>query len=139
MIQLIVGNKGKGKTKHLLDKVNEEIKVVSGNVVYLDKSTKHMYELNNKVRLVDVTEYVISNSDEFAGFVAGLLAADHDLQQIYFDSFIKIACLEDKDIMPTINKIEALSNKYDVKFILSISKDESELEDSLKEKIIVSL
>lgn len=139
MIQLIVGNKGKGKTKHLLDKVNEEIKVVSGNVVYLDKSTKHMYELNNKVRLVDVTEYVISNSDEFAGFVAGLLAADHDLQQIYFDSFIKIACLEDKDIMPTINKIEALSNKYDVKFILSISKDESELDDSLKEKIIVSL
>ncbi|MBQ8327389.1 MAG: twitching motility protein PilT [Lachnospiraceae bacterium] len=139
MIQLIVGNKGKGKTKHLLDKVNEEIKVVSGNVVYLDKSTKHMYELNNKVRLVDVTEYVISNSDEFAGFVAGLLAADHDLQQVYFDSFIKIACLEDKDIMPTINKIEALSNKYDVKFILSISKDESELDDSLKEKIIVSL
>lgn len=139
MIQLIVGNKGKGKTKHLLDKVNEEIKVVSGNVVYLDKSTKHMYELNNKVRLVDVTEYVISNSDEFAGFVAGLLAADHDLQQIYFDSFIKIACLEDKDIMPTINKIEALSNKYDVKFILSISKDESELDDSLKDKIIVSL
>lgn len=139
MIQLIVGNKGKGKTKHLLDKVNEEIKVVSGNVVYLDKSTKHMYELNNKVRLVDVTEYVISNSDEFAGFVAGLLAADHDLQQIYFDSFIKIACLEDKDIMPTINKIEVLSNKYDVKFILSISKDESELDDSLKEKIIVSL
>lgn len=139
MIQLIVGNKGKGKTKHLLDKVNEEIKVVSGNVVYLDKSTKHMYELNNKVRLVDVTEYVISNSDEFAGFVAGLLAADHDLQQVYFDSFIKIACLEDKDIMPTINKIEALSNKYDVKFILSISKDESELDDSLKDKIIVSL
>ena len=139
MIQLIVGNKGKGKTKHLLDKVNEEIKVVSGNVVYLDKSTKHMYELNNKVRLVDVTEYVISNSDEFAGFVAGLLAADHDLQQVYFDSFIKIACLEDKDIMPTINKIEALSNKYDVKFILSISKDASELDDSLKDKIIVSL
>ena len=54
MVQLIVGNKGKGKTKHLLDKVNTEVKNVSGNIVYLDKSTKHMYELNNKVRLINV-------------------------------------------------------------------------------------
>ena len=59
MVQLIVGKKGKGKTKHLLDKVNNEVKNITGNIVYLDKSTKHMYELNNKVRLVDVSEYAI--------------------------------------------------------------------------------
>ena len=58
MVQLIVGNKGKGKTKHLLDKVNSEVKNISGNIVYLDKSTKHMYELNNKVRLINVSEYI---------------------------------------------------------------------------------
>ena len=52
MVQLIVGNKGKGKTKQLLDKVNSEIKEISGNIVYLDKSTKHMYELNNRVCLI---------------------------------------------------------------------------------------
>ena len=56
MIQLIVGKKGKVKTKHLLDKVNTEIKNVEGNVVYLDKSTKHMFELNNKIRLIDVSD-----------------------------------------------------------------------------------
>ena len=50
MIQIIAGKKGKGKTKHLLDKVNAEVKEVHGNIVYLDKSSKHMYELNNKVR-----------------------------------------------------------------------------------------
>ena len=55
MVQLIVGKKGKGKTKQLLDKVNTEVKEVSGNIVYLDKSAKHMYELNNKVRLIDVS------------------------------------------------------------------------------------
>ena len=59
MVQLIVGNKGKGKTKHLLDKVNTEIKDVQGNVVYLDKSTKHMFELNNKIRLIDVSDYLV--------------------------------------------------------------------------------
>ena len=55
MVQLIVGKKGKGKTKQLLDKVNGAIKAAEGNIVYLDKSSKHMYELNNKVRLIDVS------------------------------------------------------------------------------------
>ena len=82
MIQLIVGNKGKGKTKHLLDKVNAEIKDVEGNVVYLDKSRKHMFELNNKIRLIDVPDYLVSNSDEFIGFVCGIISQDHDLQYI---------------------------------------------------------
>ena len=63
MVQFIVGKKGKGKTKHLLDKVNTEIKDVQGNVVYLDKSTKHMFELNNKIRLIDVSEYMVTDSD----------------------------------------------------------------------------
>ena len=86
MIQLIVGKKGKGKTKQLLDKVNREVKEISGNIVYLDKSTKHMYELNNKVRLIDVSQFMIESSNEFLGFVSGIISQDHDLQQMYFDS-----------------------------------------------------
>ena len=54
MVELIVGKKGKGKTKVLLDRVNGAVKEANGSIVYLDKSTKHMYELNNKVRLIDV-------------------------------------------------------------------------------------
>lgn len=139
MVQLIVGKKGKGKTKQLLDKVNSEIKVVSGSIVYLDKSTKHMYELNNKVRLVDVSQFMISSSDEFIGFVSGVISQDHDLQQMYFDSFLKIACLEGQDIEPIIAKLEKLSASFEVDFILSISLDEEELPASLKDKIMVSL
>ena len=71
MVELIVGKKGKGKTKVLLDKVNGAIKEANGSIVYLDKSTKHMYELNNKVRLIDVSVYPIKNADEFVGFVCG--------------------------------------------------------------------
>ena len=71
MVQLIVGRKGKGKTKQLLDKVNAEVKDIAGNVVYLDKSTKHMFELNNKIRLINVADYMITNSDEFLGFICG--------------------------------------------------------------------
>ena len=71
MVQLIVGKKGKGKTKCLLDKVNTEVKNVLGSVVFLDKNTKHMYELNNKIRLIVVPDFSITNPDEFIGFVRG--------------------------------------------------------------------
>ncbi len=139
MVQLIVGKKGKGKTKQLLDKVNSEVKEISGSIVYLDKSTKHMYELNNKVRLIDVSRYMIENESEFLGFVCGIISQDHDLEQMYFDSFLKIAALEDKDITAVVEKLDRMSDFFQVDFILSISKDESELPESVKDKIIVSL
>ncbi|MBD5485238.1 MAG: twitching motility protein PilT [Lachnospiraceae bacterium] len=139
MVQLIVGNKGKGKTKHLLDKVNTEIKNVQGNVVYLDKSTKHMFELNNKIRLIDVSDYLVTNSDEFIGFICGIISQDHDLQHMYFDSFLKIACLSENEIGATIAKLETISTKFNVEFVLSISVDESALPEDLKSEVIISL
>lgn len=139
MVQLIVGNKGKGKTKHLLDKVNTVIKDAQGNIVYLDKSTKHMFELNNKIRLIDVSDYLVTNSDEFIGFICGIISQDHDLQYMYFDSFLKIACVAESDISKIIEKLENISTKFSVEFVLSISVDEGELSEDLKSKVIVSL
>ena len=139
MVQLIVGKKGKGKTKQLLDKVNSEIKEISGNIAYLDKSKKHMFELNNKVRLIDISQFMIESSNEFIGFVSGIISQDHDLQQVYFDSFLRIACLEDQDITPTLEKLEKLSKKSEVDFVLSVSMDISELPETLKDKVIVAL
>ena len=139
MVQLIVGKKGKGKTKELLNKVNDQVKNVSGSVVYLDKSTKHMYELNNKVRLINVPDYLISSSQEFLGFICGIISQDHDLEQMYLDSFLKIACVEEGDIAPVIEKLEEISEKFHVDFILSVSRDESELPDALKSKVIIAL
>lgn len=139
MVQLIVGNKGKGKTKHLLEKVNLQVKETKGNIVYLDKSTKHMYELNNKVRLIDVSQYMITNHDEFVGFICGIVSQDYDLEQMFLDSFLKIACLENEDITPVIEKLEKISQNYGIDFVLSVSMDESELPEALKSKIIVSL
>ena len=139
MVQLIVGKKGKGKTKYLLDKVNSEVKNVSGNIVYLDKSTKHMFELNNKVRLIDVSDFDFTNCDEFLGFVCGIISQDHDLQQMYFDSFLKIAKLEGSSITDFVKKLETLGEKFKVDFVLSVSYDSDELDESLKPMVIVSL
>ena len=139
MVQLVVGNKGKGKTKHLLDKANTEVKDAQGNIVYLDKSTKHMFELNNKIRLIDVSDYLVSNSDEFIGFICGIISQDHDLQHMYFDSFMKIACVNESEIDAIISKLETISTKFHVDFVLSISVDEHALPANLKEKVIISL
>ena len=140
MVQLIVGKKGKGKTKQLLDKVNSEVKDIAGSIVYLDKSTKHMYELNNKVRLIDVSRYMIENESEFLGFVCGIISQDHDLEELYFDSFLKIAGLEEcEDLAPVLTKLDKISETYHINITISVSKDESELPEEVKSKIIVSL
>ena len=124
MVQLIVGKKGK----------------LSGSVVYLDKSTKHMFELNNKVRLIDVREFMVENCSEFMGFICGIISQDRDLEKMYLDSFLTISGLgDDNDILPAVEKLDKISDAYHVDFVLSVSKDENELPDSLKSKIVVSL
>ncbi len=139
MVQLIVGNKGKGKTKHLLDKVNAMVLEATGNIVYLDKNTKHMYELNNKVRLINVSEYMVTTSDEFVGFLSGIISQDHDLQTMFLDNFLSIAYLEGKDFAPIVDKLEKFGESFGVDFVLSVGVNEEDLPEALKEKVIVSL
>lgn len=139
MVQLIVGNKGKGKTKILLDKANTEVRNILGDVCYLDKSTAHMYELNNKIRLISVPEFGVENTDQFLGFVAGIISQDHDLEQVYFDSFLDIASLRGQDITPAVRKIEGYSKKFGIDFVLSVSLDETEVPEDLRGLIAVSL
>lgn len=140
MIEIIAGEKGKGKTKELLAKVNHSVVAASGNIVYLDKSQKHMYELNNKVRLINVMDYPIDNCDEFLGFLCGIVSQDHDLEEMYLDSFLTIAFAEtDDEIQHAIEKLDIISEKYNVKFILSVSRDESKLPECAKAKIVISL
>ncbi|MBR2044639.1 MAG: twitching motility protein PilT [Agathobacter sp.] len=140
MIEIICGEKGKGKTKELLGKVNEVVQTANGNVVYLDKSQKHMYELNNKVRLINVMDYPVSNCDEFLGFICGIISQDNDLEEMYLDSFLTIADVDsDEEITKAIEKLDVISEKFKVKFILSVSKDKENLPACAQAKVAVSL
>ncbi|MCF0133581.1 MAG: twitching motility protein PilT [Blautia sp.] len=139
MVQLIIGEKGKGKTKVLLDKANTAIKDANGSIVYLDKSTKHMYELNNKVRLIDVSGFPIKNSDEFVGFICGIISQDHDLEQIYLDSFLTTAKIEGKNVTDVLNQLAAIGKTYGIVFNISVSLTKDEVPAEYADSVIVAL
>lgn len=139
MVQIIAGKKGKGKTKYLLGNANDAIKNTDGTIVYLDKSTQHIHELDNKIRLVNITDYPIRSYNAFVGFVCGIISSDYDLQEVYIDSFLKVAHLEGKDIAEAVAELNTISEQNQIKLVLSISEDEADLPESIKDKIIVSL
>ncbi len=139
MIQLIVGEKGKGKTKILLDKVNEAAKSAKGNLVFIDKDSSHMFELKNSIRLVNVGEYRIRSSEEFTGFVSGIISADHDLEQLFIDTFLISAAVKDDDHIEALRKIDEISAKFNVSVTVSISVTKDDLPEDLKSKVVVAL
>lgn len=136
MVQLIVGVKGEGKTKKLLDHVHESMKSVDGNIVYLDKSSQNMHELDNKVRLINVSEYPIQNTDQFIGFICGICSQDYDLEEMYLDGFLKIAKVEGQDLAPVLTQLNSISEQFKVKMVLSVSVSKEDLPEFAKAQVI---
>lgn len=140
MVQIIVGQKGKGKTKHLINKANEDVTKSNGSIVYLDKSAKQMFELSNKIRLINVTDYFVEGTDSFLGFVCGIISQDHDLEKIYVDSFLKLACADDTGkVSEVVAQLHKISDAFKVDFVLSVSMDESALPEDAKSDVVISL
>ena len=136
MVQLIVGVKGEKKTKKMLDHVHNVMKSVDGNIVYLDKSFQNMHELDNKVRLINVSEYPIQNTDQFLGFVCGICSQDYDLEEMYLDGFLKIAKLEGQDLSPALTQLNKISEQFKVNMVLSISVNKEDLPEFARSQVI---
>ena len=139
MIQIISGVKGKGKTKFLIQKANEAVKAANGSVVYLDKNNKHMYELSNRIRLINVGDFPIDTYDAFIGFICGLISQDRDLEHMFFDSFLTIASVSDDYVRYVLSKLADVSEKFNVDFTISISIDADNIPEEFKKDIVISL
>lgn len=136
MIKIICGEKGKGKTKEMLSQANDSVQHADGSIVYIDKSTQHIYELNNKIRLIDMTEYPVNTYDGFIGFICGLLAGNHDIEKVYIDSVLKLSKLTADEIEKAVEELDKISE--DVEFVVSVSANKDDLSDSVQEKIFIS-
>ncbi len=140
MIELVAGEKGKGKTKMLMAKANNDIKVTGGNIVYLDQNNKHMYELSNRVRLINVPEYNIHSSDMFLGFIYGIASQDHDLDSMFLDNFLTIASIgSTEDIEPIVKELSVISDKFEINFVIGISRKKEDLSEYLQNLVTVAL
>ncbi len=139
MVQLIIGDKGKGKTKCILDKVNKEVKDAMGSICYIDKSSKHMFELNNRVRLINIRDYPVVNTDQFLGFIAGMIAQDHDLEQVYIDSYLVVSRTKEEGFAASIETLKKISDRFNVDFIISASLEEAEVPASVRDLVTISL
>lgn len=134
MIKLIIGSKGSGKTKLLIDKVNDSAKSTNGNVVCIEQGMKLTLEIDHKVRLIDAEEYAIVGYEAFFGFAQGILACNYDIKEIYVDGILKIGAVDGKKDYAGLGELlEKLYKKVpsDVTILFTISADQKDLPDSV--------
>lgn len=131
MIELIVGSKGTGKTKRIVKMINDAVKTSDGNIVCIEKSMNLTYELSHKVRLVDLEDYSIKGYDMLYGFIAGMLAGDYDIEQVYIDGTLRVT---DGDLDGLARFLEKLIELTDdqLKFVITISADEEDLPSGVR-------
>lgn len=126
MIQVILGDKGSGKTKRLIDLTNEALKEEHGNIIFIDDDKRYMYDLRHEIRFVDASEYPAvykCGAHEFLGFLCGMLSADFDLSLIAVDAFKKLVKtdMDSDEMRDFFEQLDKLSEAHHCRFVLSIS------------------
>ena len=135
MVKLIIGVKGTGKTKTLIDMVNKAQNETNGCVVCIEKGSKLRYDVNSQVRLIDTIEYLVTDSQSLFGFVAGILASNYDVTDIFIDSCLKI-CNEDVSAFEKfLLEVEALALKSNVNVVITSSLPVENVTDIMKKFI----
>ena len=130
MIKLIVGPKGAGKTKTMIDMINAAVKTTEGNIVVIEKSMKLTTDINHAARLLDVDEYGIQGADMLYGFVAGVLAGNYDITELFLDGLLKIVDHDMDAAAALLARLDAITK--DVEVIVAVSSAEDALPDSIK-------
>lgn len=137
MIQILVGEKGQGKTKKLIDMANEASKTVDGNVVFIDDDARHMYDLHYGIRFVETSKYKICSYEVFIGFVYGILSQNGDIQKIFVDGLGNIIQeLTPDDFVALCEILDRISNDYGVDFGIIYSAPISEVPEAVKKYIV---
>ncbi len=131
MVTLIIGKKGSGKTKKLINLAAEAVENSKGNVVVVEKGLKLTYDVSHKARLIDTEQYGITGYDAFFGFLSGICAGNYDVTDVLVDSTLKIGGQDFTAFSEFIEKINTLATQSDTKFTFLVSADEKELPASL--------
>ena len=130
MIKLFIGGKGSGKTKTLIEMVNNAVEASKGNVICIEKGDKLIHDITYKARLIDTDEYSIFDSEALYGFIAGILASNSDITDVFVDSALKICGNDVAAFEKMLGKLESISK--DVNLVMTVSIPVEECPDSIK-------
>ena len=133
MIKLITGKRGSGKTKVLIDAIHDAEKKSNGNVVAIQKGSSLNTDITYKVRLVNIEDYAVEGVEAFYGFIAGILASDHDCTDIFVDATLRITGRDYEKVGEMFDKLAKISAETTI--TCTISADNSELSDNIKKYI----
>lgn len=136
MIKLIVGNKGSGKTKALIDMVNDAVKTSKGNVICVEKGDTLKFDVNYQVRLIDIDDYAISGFDAFFGFFCGLFAGNYDITEVFIDGSFKVGGKDFLAFAMMIEKLAKLTDGNGATMTFTVSCDKSDLPERIHQFII---
>jgi ABC-type molybdenum transport system ATPase subunit/photorepair protein PhrA len=137
MISLIIGRKGSGKTKKLIDNINARVEESHGNVVRIEKGLKLTYDLTYRVRLVDSDRFAIEGYNELFAFISGICAGNYDVTDIFVDGTLKIGGQDKAELVKFLERLSALADLAKAKIMLTISCDEEELPEAIHQFDIV--
>ena len=132
MLKLIVGVKGTGKTKTLINLVNGALEVTKGDVVCIEKGVKLRYDIKPSARLIDADEYMITDAQSLYGFVAGILASNHDVTDLFIDSTLKICRGDLAAFEELVVELDKLIAKIDLNMTMTVSMPESDVSDTVR-------
>ncbi|MCC8160653.1 MAG: twitching motility protein PilT [Oscillospiraceae bacterium] len=133
MVELLIGKKGTGKTKALIEKVNNALTVAKGNVVYISNTAENMFAIKSKARMADTSEFNIDSYDEFLGFICGIISRDFDITNIFVDGIFKIVGTDNLDgFEEFLNRLESMGQKFHIDFVISVSIDADSAPDYIK-------
>lgn len=132
MIKVIVGEKGSGKTKAMLDGVQAALAKDHGSVVFINNNKRHVLDLNYKIRMIDTSEFEITSFEELYGLLCGVVSQDYDTTDIFVDSITKIADGSDEDIAAYLDKASALADKYNINILMTLSKSVADISEGIK-------
>lgn len=134
MVDLLIGKKGTGKTKALIEKVNNALTVAKGNVVFISNDTnRNIFDVKSKARMADTSEFEIKSYDEFLGFISGIISRDFDITNIFVDGIFKIVGSDNLDGFESfLNRLETMSQNFEITFVISVSIDAETAPDYIK-------
>ncbi len=136
MLKLIVGLKGSGKTKTLIDMVNSSLEKTNGNVVCVEKGTKLIHEIKYQARLVDTDEYFVQNAEALCGFISGIYASNHDVTDIFVDSALKICNNDVAAFASLIEKVNTFAEQHAIHIVMTASIASADLPEQVKKFVI---